>query len=73
MSSVPRRCSTCFARSATEMNKPERALALADRDERLIALLAERVSEHFGEFDDVDEGQSIDLRASGRRFTATAD
>lgn len=45
------------------MNKPDGALALADRDDRLISLLAERVSERFADYEDVEEKQSIDLRA----------
>lgn len=46
------------------MNKPERALMLADRDERLIALLAERVSERlFGDSGDGEDRRSLDVRA----------
>lgn len=44
------------------MNKPEGTLALADRDDRLISLLAERVSEQMFA-DDAEERQSLDLRA----------
>lgn len=46
------------------MNKPEGSLALPDRDDRLISLLAERVSEHvFADQGDVEEKRSLDLRA----------
>lgn len=46
------------------MNKPERALVVADRDDRLVSMLAERVSERlFGEMADADDKMSLDVRA----------
>lgn len=47
------------------MNSPERALTISDRDERLLAMFAERMSQQmYADYDDADSKESsIDVRA----------